>query len=62
MSGAQVTALQQRLVDDGFYAGPITGYYGALTGAAVKKFQTAHGIAATGNVGPMTRAALNAGE
>ena len=62
MSGAQVTALQQRLVADGFYAGPITGYYGTLTGVAVKEFQTAHGLAATGNVGPMTRAALNAGE
>ncbi len=59
---AQVTALQQRLTADGFYSGPITGYFGALTKIAVQKFQSAHGITAKGYVGPSTRAALNAGK
>jgi len=59
---AQVTALQQRLAANGFYSGPITGFYGTLTQAAVEKFQSAHGITVKGYVGPSTRAALNAGE
>ena len=58
---AQVTALQQRLTALGFYSGPITGFYGTLTQSAVTKYQTAHGIAVTGYVGPTTRAALNTG-
>lgn len=36
------------------------GYYGANTASAVKQFQTSAGIPATGFVGPLTRAALNA--
>jgi hypothetical protein len=59
---AQVTALQQRLTTDGFYSGAITGFYGSLTEAAVKKFQSAHGITPKGYVGPSTRALLNAGK
>ena len=59
---ADVTALQERLTADGFYAGPITGYFGTLTAAAVEKYQSAHGIEVKGYVGPSTRAALNAGE
>lgn len=59
---AQVTALQQRLATDGFYSGPVTGYFGMLTETAVKKFQAAHSITQAGYVGPSTRAALNAGE
>jgi hypothetical protein len=59
---AQVTALQQRLAADGFYSGPVTGYFGTLTETAVKAFQKAHGIKQAGYVGPSTRAALNAGE
>jgi murein L,D-transpeptidase YcbB/YkuD len=58
---AEVTALQNRLTVLGFYSGPITGYYGSLTGQAVSKYQTAHSIAVTGYVGPSTRTALNAG-
>jgi peptidoglycan hydrolase-like protein with peptidoglycan-binding domain len=59
---ADVTALQERLTADGLYTGPISGYYGTLTEAAVEKYQAAHGIDAKGYVGPSTRAALNAGE
>jgi hypothetical protein len=59
---AQVTALQKRLAADGFYSGPITGYFGTLTEVAVGKFQAANGIAVKGYVGPTTRTALNAGK
>ena len=58
---AQVTALQRRLISLGFLSGSATGYYGSLTEQAVMKYQTAHGIAATGSVGPATRTALNTG-
>jgi hypothetical protein len=61
-TGADVTALQQRLAADGIYSGPITGYYGTLTQTAVEAYQAAHGITQAGYVGPSTRAALNAGE
>jgi peptidoglycan hydrolase-like protein with peptidoglycan-binding domain len=61
-SGTQVTNLQKYLTQKGFYAGPITGYYGALTQVAVKTYQNAHGIDPLGYVGPSTRAALNIGE
>lgn len=57
--GAEVTALQKKLKAVGVYSGPITGTFGALTKAAVIKFQGLHGIAKQGNVGPATRAALN---
>jgi hypothetical protein len=59
---AQVTALQKRLIADGFLSGSATGFYGALTQTAVEKFQTAHGISPKGYVGPSTRALLNAGD
>ena len=36
----------------------MTGFFGSLTKAAVMKFQKAHGIAETGTVGPITRAAM----
>ena len=60
--GAQVTALQKRLTADGLYSGPISGFYGSLTEAAVSKYQKANGIEVKGYVGPGTRAALNAGK
>jgi hypothetical protein len=60
-TGADVTALQQRLASEGIYSGPVTGYYGALTEAAVKKYQGLHSLQQLGNVGPGTRADLNSG-
>ncbi len=59
-SGADVTALQTLLAAKGYYTGSITGYYGTATMDAVMEYQTAHGITPLGNVGPATRAALNA--
>lgn len=57
--GTIVLELQNRLTDLGFYTGPVTGYFGPLTSAGVKRLQAAHGIEAVGFVGPQTRAALN---
>ncbi|MGC9599104.1 MAG: peptidoglycan-binding domain-containing protein [Minisyncoccia bacterium] len=54
-----VTALQTLLTEQGFYTGPITGYFGPLTQAAVKAFQQKYGMSATGLVGSLTRAQLN---
>lgn len=60
-SGADVTALQKLLISKGFLnEGAATGYYGILTQSAVSKYQQAAGISpASGNVEPITRAALN---
>lgn len=58
--GTEVTSLQTWLENNGYYSGPVTGYYGSLTMAAVERFQSANGISATGYVGPLTLAALNA--
>lgn len=59
---AAVTALQNYLIAKKFYAGPVTGYFGALTRKAVQIYQTAHAIQPVGNVGPLTRAYLNANQ
>lgn len=53
-TGADVTALQTKLG-----VSPATGYFGAITKAAVVAYQTANGIAGTGYVGPLTLAKLN---
>ena len=68
--GANVTRLQQYLASDPtlYPEGLITGYFGSLTEAAVKRFQTKHNIVSSGtplttgygHVGPATRAKLNA--
>jgi hypothetical protein len=64
-TGADVVALQTTLVAGGqltMPAGVNMGYFGALTQAAVAKYQVANGITpAVGYFGPITRAALNAG-
>ena len=57
--GEDVAELQKRLTAEGVYSGSITGYFGTMTQAAVKKYQTKYGINPLGNVGPATRAQLN---
>lgn len=57
--GTDVTALQQALAQEGIYDGPVSGYFGALTQAAVQAFQKAHSLSPVGSVGPQTRALLN---
>lgn len=60
-SGGQVVELQKFLKQfpDIYPEGIITGYFGTLTGNAVKRFQKKEGIAVVGIVGPTTRAKLN---
>lgn len=60
-SGAEVTRLQTFLAGNKaiYPEGLVTGYFGTLTTAAVKRFQTAYGISAVGRVGPQTIAKLN---
>ncbi len=61
LRSASVRDLQTVLstMPDIYPEGQITGYFGPLTLAAVKRFQTKYGIPATGFVGPLTRAKLN---
>ncbi len=58
---AEVTALQQRLKNDGFFKGSITGYFGPQTKTALEAYQKKNGLSALGVVGPSTRALLNKG-
>ena len=62
MSGEDVRQLQERLRAEGFFTfHTSTGYFGPITLAAVKAYQTAHpeiGFV-TGYVGTLTRAILN---
>ena len=57
----QVSALQQYLKKLGIYSGPVTGYFGDQTKAAVQAYQRKHGLEAIGVVGPSTRTLLNQG-
>ena len=52
----KVEAVQQALVDAGYYIGPtgVDDIYGKYTRAAVIKYQKDNGIKQTGNVGPVT--------
>ncbi|MCX6702145.1 MAG: peptidoglycan-binding protein [Candidatus Zambryskibacteria bacterium] len=58
-SGADVSALQVILKQQGFLSTDVTGYYGSLTEKAVKDFQSSRGLEAVGFVGPGTRTSLN---
>ena len=57
--GDDVKSLQLYLVTGGYLASNLpTGYFGALTKAALIKFQKNHNLPQTGFCGPLTRAAL----
>ncbi|ROS76757.1 peptidoglycan-binding protein [Cellulomonas sp. PhB143] len=60
-AGADVTALQQRLVDLGYWGTAVDGSFGNGTTQAVWAFQKAAGLARDGVVGPATQAALDRG-
>jgi len=60
-SDPNVVALQNRLAKDGYFSGSATGYFGPVTKAAVKAYQTNHGLSPLGVVGPATRNLLNQG-
>jgi len=53
-----VSQLQDYLQANNYLHVSPSGYFGLLTLAAVKDFQTAHGISPTGFVGPITRAKI----
>ena len=60
-SGVDVSALQTALEQKGFLtmpAGVATGYFGALTSAAISAYQTSAGLPVVGIFGPATRTKL----
>lgn len=59
-TNGEVTKLQQFLQDEGFLIPNPTGYFGAKTLVAVKRYQSSIGILASGYVGPITRAKIKA--
>ena len=56
--GANVTKVQQRLIQYGYMDGEADGRYGEATRDAVRWFQRNNGLTADGRVGPATAAAL----
>ncbi|MCA1993810.1 MAG: peptidoglycan-binding protein, partial [Coleofasciculus sp. S288] len=56
--GTEVTALQERLKELGYFKANATGYYGGITKAAVRQFQQERGLTPDGIVGTQTQAAL----
>ena len=57
-SGNEVTQIQKKLKNWGYYTGNIDGIYGSKTLSAVKKFQSKNGLTADGIAGPKTLSAL----
>ena len=60
--GEEVTKLQNRLSDLGYYKSEVDGQFGPGTEEAVKAFQRANGLEADGIVGPETRERLYSDE
>jgi hypothetical protein len=61
-SGAEVRAIQQRLVDTGYWIAAVDGNFSTLTVQAVMAFQKVHGLPITGAVDPATKAAIESSE
>ena len=57
-TGSEVSQIQSRLKEWGYYNGVIDGIYGTATKNAVVKFQKANGLTADGIVGSKTLAAI----
>lgn len=57
-SGSEVTAIQKRLKNWGYYKGAVDGIYGSETQKAVKSFQRKNGLTADGVAGSATLAAM----
>jgi hypothetical protein len=56
--GAEVTRLQQRLIELGYLSGKADGIFGSVTQRAVIDFQKNNGLVVDGIVGPKTWALL----
>ena len=56
--GNEVKALQQRLLDLGYYTGKVDGQFGGGTRSAVEAFQAQHGLDADGIAGDATLSIL----
>lgn len=56
--GSEVTTLQQRLKDLGFFKASVTGYFGSATKDALIQFQQAKGLTPDGVAGTSTEASL----
>ena len=57
-TGDDVSAVQKRLKQWGYYSGAVDGIFGYATERAVKWFQEKNGLAVDGVVGPQTAAAM----
>jgi len=53
--------IQTALAREGFYAGKPTGRWDAVSSEAMKKFQTANGLTATGKLGALSLQKLGLG-
>lgn len=58
--GDDVAELQKRLIFEGVYTGPVTGFYGSMTREGVRRYQAKNNLPSVGAVGPMTLSVLNA--
>ncbi len=58
-TNGEVSTLQDFLQSKGYLNSEPTGFFGLMTLNAVKAFQTANSISATGYVGPITRAKIS---
>ncbi|MHC1696071.1 MAG: spore cortex-lytic enzyme [Eubacteriales bacterium] len=56
--GGEVTQIQTKLKNWGYYNGSVDGIYGSKTTEAVKKFQRTNGLTVDGICGPQTLNAL----
>ncbi|MBC1220306.1 peptidoglycan-binding protein [Nostoc sp. UCD121] len=56
--GESVRIIQEQLIQAGYLEGEPNGYYGPYTADAVRRFQAANFLAASGVAGPTTRAKL----
>ncbi|MEA4910689.1 hypothetical protein SDC9_07820 [bioreactor metagenome] len=59
MRSGDVTTLQDKLREHGYFDHYSTGYFGSVTFNAVRAFQKDNGIITTGYFGPLTRASIN---